>query len=78
MTPKEGIPMDEEKKAMISPGSMLNSSEGLLSTGAMAALVQQMTQAQDWRVSASCALGLALIASTYCIMRSKTKQAEMG
>ena len=70
--------MDEDKKPMISPGSMLNSSEGLLSTGAMAALVQQMTSAEDWRVAAASAIGLALLASTYCVMRSRVKQAELG
>lgn len=68
--------MTEEKKPMISPGSMLNSSEGLLSTGAMAALVQQMTTATDWRAQAAAALGLALVAATYCVMRSKAKTAE--
>jgi len=63
----------EDKKPMISTGSMLNSSEGLLSTGAMAALTQQMTTAEDWRVQAAASIGLALVACAYVIMRSKAK-----
>ena len=66
----------DESPPMISTGSMLNSSEGLLSTGAMAALVQQMTTNDDWRVQAAACLGLALIASVYCIMRQKAKAVE--
>ena len=63
----------EPKKPMISTGSMLNSSEGLLSTGAMAALVQQMTTSDDWRVKAAACLGLALVAAVYMIGRTKAK-----
>ena len=63
----------DEKKPMISTGSMLNSSEGLLSTGAMAALTQQMTTAEDWRVQAAASIGLALVACAYVIMRRKAK-----
>ena len=63
----------EDSKPMISTGSMLNSSEGLLSTGAMAALTQQMTTAEDWRVKAAACIGLALVACAYVIMRSKAK-----
>ena len=62
-----------DKKPMISTGSMLNSSEGLLSTGAMAALVQQMTTADDWRVGAAAAIGVAVVAATYAIVRGKAK-----
>ena len=64
---------EETKKPMVSVGSMLNSSEGLLSTGAMAALVQQMTTNDDWRVQAAACLALAIIASVYTIMRQKAK-----
>lgn len=67
--------MDQDKKPMISTGSMLNSSEGILSTGSMAALVQQMTTSDDWRVQAAACIGLALVASVYCVMRGKAKAA---
>ena len=62
-----------DKKPMISTGSMLNSSEGLLSTGAMAALIQQMTTASDWRVAAAASIGLAIVAATYAVVRGKAK-----
>jgi len=65
--------MDSADKPMISTGSMLNSSEGLLSTGAMAAFTQQMTTAEDWRVQAAACIGLAVVASAYVVMRSKAK-----
>ena len=68
--------MAETKKPVISPGSMLNSSEGLLSSAAAAALTQQLYSATDWRVQSACALGLALIAATYAVMRSKVKAIE--
>ena len=64
---------EESAKPMVSPGSMLNSSEGLLSTGALAALVQQMTTNSDWRVQAACAVSIAALASTYVVMRQKSK-----
>lgn len=66
--------MTEESKPMVSTGSMFNSSEGLLSTGACAALVQQMTSSSDWRVQAASCLGLALVAGVYCVMRQRTKE----
>ena len=66
----------DEKKSMVATGSMLNSSEGLLSTGAMAALVQALTTASGpWEV-ASTALALAVVAAVYCTMRSRVKCAE--
>jgi hypothetical protein len=64
-----------DSKPMISTGSMLNSSEGLLSASAMAALAQQMTSSEGWVAAAAC-LGLALVAATYCVMRSKVKLEE--
>jgi hypothetical protein len=71
--------MTKDKEAsppLISTGSMLNSSEGLLSTGACAALVQQMSTNDDWRVQAAACIGLAIVASIYCIMRQKAKAVE--
>ncbi len=65
-----------DSKPMISTGSMFNSSEGILSASAAAALVQQMTSSEDWRVQAAACLALALVAATYCIMRSKVKLEE--
>jgi len=70
--------MDDDKKGMVSPGSLLNTSEGLLSGGAMAALVQQMVTSTDWRVQAAACIGLAIIGATYCVMRQKGKIAELG
>jgi hypothetical protein len=67
--------MDSADKPMISTGSMLNSSEGLLSTGAMAALVQTMSSSDDWRVQAAACLGLAIVAATYAIVRGQVKAA---
>lgn len=69
--------MSEEKK-LVSPGSLLNSSEGLLSGGAMAALVQQATSTDDWRVACAACVGIAIIGATYTVMRQKAKIAEAG
>jgi hypothetical protein len=63
----------DEKKPMMSSGSLFSTSEGWLSTGAMGALTQQMTTAEDWRVQAAASIGLALVACAYVIMRSKAK-----
>lgn len=65
-----------DTKPIISPGSMLNTSEGLLSSAVAAALVQQLYTASDWRVQAACALGLSIVATTYAVMRSKVKAVE--
>lgn len=65
-----------DKKPMISPGSMLNTSEGLLSSAVAAALTQQLYTASDWRVQAACAIGLALVAVSYAFMRGKVKTVE--
>ena len=69
--------MTEEKKGMVSPGSLLNSSEGLLSGGAMAALVPAMAS-EDWRVACAACVGIAIIGATYTVMRQKMKIAELG
>jgi|TARA_R100000479_G_scaffold18298_1_gene6971 hypothetical protein len=66
-----------DKKPIISPGSMLNTSEGLLSSAAAAALVQQLYSATDWRVQAACALGLSIVATAYAVMRAKVKAVEV-
>jgi len=60
-------------KKMISPGSMFNSSEGLLSTGAMTALVQRMTSSDEAVVQAAACIGLAIVAAVYCVMRQRAK-----
>jgi hypothetical protein len=69
--------MEEDKRALIHPGSLLNSSEGLLSGGAMAALIPAM-RSDDWRVACAACLGIAIVGATYCIMRQKAKIAELG
>ena len=69
--------MEEDKKPLVSPGSLLNSSEGLLSGGAMAALVPAM-QSDDWRVACAACLGMAIVGATYCVMRQKLKIAELS
>ena len=66
----------EDKKPMIATGSMLNSSEGLLSTATMAALVQLMTTSNDWRMQMAACVGLATVASVYCVMRCKAKAVQ--
>ena len=63
----------EEKKPMISTGSMLNSSEGLLSTGALAALTQQLTTTSDPIAQVGIALAIAILAVGYGITRGKAK-----
>ena len=65
-----------DKKPIISPGSMLNTSEGLLSSAVAAALTQQLYTATDWRVQSACALGLAIVATAYVVMRAKVKAVE--
>lgn len=55
---------------------MFNTSEGLITTGALAALVQMVQTAEDWRVQAAAALAIGILASAYVVMRQKTKAAE--
>jgi len=64
---------EETKKPIVSPGSLLNSSEGLTSGGSMAALVGVMQTSDAWQVQACACIGLALVSATYCVMRSKAK-----
>lgn len=63
-------------KAIVDPGSMLNTSEGLISTGTLAALTTALTTSPDWRVQAAAALGMAIIAAAYVVTRGKVKAAE--
>jgi hypothetical protein len=72
MTAKEAT---ESPRPLVHTGSLLNSSEGILSGSAMAALVQQMTTNDDWRVQAAACIGLAVVAATYAIVRGRAKAA---
>jgi hypothetical protein len=65
-------------KALVDPGSMLNTSEGLISTGTLAALTTALTTSTDWRVQMAAALGMAVIAAAYVLSRGKVKSAEAG
>jgi hypothetical protein len=53
---------------------MLNSSEGLLSASAMAALTAAIAESSDWKVTVSACAGLALVASTYSLSRALVKR----
>ena len=61
-------------KPMISTGSLLNTSEGLLSTGVLAALTTSLTTSPDWRVQAASALGLAILGAAYVLSRGMVKR----
>jgi hypothetical protein len=63
-------------KPILQTGSMLNTSEGLVTTGALAALTTALTTGTDWRVQAAAALGLAVLASAYVVSRSRVKASE--
>ena len=65
-----------ETKPIISTGSLLNSSEGLLSTAVLAALTTALTTNPDWRVQAASALGLAILGGCYVVSRSLVKKKE--
>lgn len=64
----------ENEKPVISPGSMLNSSEGLLSTAGLAALTTSLSTADDWRIQIACAAGISVLASVYVYSRAMTKK----
>ncbi len=66
----------EDSKSMIGTGSLLNTSEGLLSTGALAALTQTLMTSDDWKVQAAACVSIAVLGATYVVMRSKCKGAE--
>ena len=65
-----------ESKPVISPGSMLNSSEGLLSTGALAALTTALSTADDWRIQIAAASGISVLARVYVYSRAMVKKEE--
>mgnify|MGYP003135143735 CR=1 FL=1 len=65
-TPKE--------KPVVSPGSMLNSSEGILSTAGLAALTTALNTGDDYRVQMASAIGIAVLASVYVFSRAMTKK----
>jgi hypothetical protein len=67
-----------DNKPMIQTGSLLNTSEGLLSAGVLAALTTSLTTSDDWRVQAASAIGLAVLGSVYVLSRSKVKASEGG
>ena len=61
-------------KGMVDPGSMLNSSEGLLSTAGLAALTTALNTATDARVQMAAAAGISVLASVYVFSRAMTKK----
>jgi len=65
-----------DSKSMINPGSLLNTSEGLLSTGALAALTSSLTTSSDWRVQCASAVGISILGAAYVISRAKVKSVE--
>ena len=64
----------ETTKSTISPGSMLNSSEGILSTAGLAALTTALNTGDDYRVQMAAAIGIAVLASVYVYSRAMTKK----
>jgi len=67
--------MEQTKdKGMVDPGSMLNSSEGILSTAGLAALTTSLNTASDFRVQMASAIGIAMLASVYVYSRAMTKK----
>lgn len=66
----------KDERGVIDPGSMLNSSEGILSTAGLAALTTALTTADDWRVKAAAAVGISVLASVYVYSRACVKKGE--
>jgi len=66
----------DEKKPMIGTGSLLNSSEGLLSASCLAALTSTLMASSVWQVQAACALGISVLGSVYVYCRSSAKAGE--
>lgn len=67
-----------ESRSLINPGSLLNTSEGLISTAVLAALTTSLTTSEDWRVQAASAVGLAILGGAYVVSRSMVKKAAEG
>ena len=63
-----------DSKPVLSPGSMLNSSEGLLSTAGLAALTTALNTATDARVQMAAAAGISGLASVYVFSRAMAKK----
>lgn len=63
-----------ENRSLVAPGSLLNTSEGLLSTAALATLSTAMTASSDWRVQSASALGIAIIGAAYVVSRALVKK----
>jgi hypothetical protein len=64
----------ETPRPVVSPGSMLNSSEGLLSTAALVALTTALTTADDVLVRAVAAASIGVLASVYVFSRAMVKR----
>jgi|DEB0MinimDraft_6_1074348.scaffolds.fasta_scaffold256584_2 hypothetical protein len=69
--------MENQSKPLINPGSMLNTSEGLLSSAALTALVGLATEAEDYRVKIAGVIGIAVLGAAYVVARSVVKAAEL-
>ena len=65
---------DTKPKGMVDPGSMLNSSEGILSTAGLAALTTALNTGDDYRVKMAAAIGISVLASVYVFSRAMTKK----
>lgn len=65
--------MENQAKPIINPGSMLNTSEGLLSSAALTALVGLATEVDDYRVKIAGVVGIAVLGASYVISRSIVK-----
>ena len=63
-----------DSKPVVSPGSMLNSSEGLLSTAGLEALTTALNTATDARVQMAAAAGISVLASVYVFSRAMAKK----
>ena len=65
-----------KEKGMVDPGSMLNSSEGLLSSASLVALTTALNTGDDYRVKMAAAVGISVLASVYVFSRAMAKKGE--
>ena len=63
----------EDTKAAVSTGSLLNSSEGILSTGCLASLTSALMSSSDSKVQMAAAIGIAGLGSVYVYSRAMVK-----
>ncbi len=70
--------MTETDKPIVSPGSMLNSSEGILGTAGLTALTTALTTSDDYRVQIAAAAGISVLASVYVMSRAMAKKGGGG